>query len=226
MPDQCRTVILLLFLLLALGACKKKTLKGPDLGYGYFPTNIGHWVSYEVDSIYHDSALALHDTFHFQIKEVFESSYTDNEGRDARRIVRYKRSDSTKEWKIKDVWYGIRTREHAEKVEENIRYLKMSFPVDENTTWNGNAANTLEEWEYSYEAVHEEATIGAATFDSTVTVEQRNNINLVETQTASESYAKGVGLVHRTLIDLETYVSGEIKRGLEYEVTYLDHGTL
>src|ERR1700757_476515 len=71
--------------------CKKDHPVTADAGYSYFPNNIGHYCIYDVDSTVYDDF--NHDTlnYKYQVKEVIESYYTDNEGRQAMRIERYKR---------------------------------------------------------------------------------------------------------------------------------------
>lgn len=62
-----------------------------------FPTEVGRYVVHQVDSIsYNDFFTPVKiDTAHFQLKEVIESVFTDNEGHESERIERYVRYADT-----------------------------------------------------------------------------------------------------------------------------------
>ena len=84
---------------LLLFSCKKNNDAAPDMGYYYFPNQVGKYVVYDVDSIYYDPFLmnpVTHITppaeYKFQIKEKIESIYTDNQNRPTIKIIRYKNS--------------------------------------------------------------------------------------------------------------------------------------
>jgi len=42
-------------------------------------------------------------------------------------------------WLLKNVWYSVKTDKNVERVEENIRYIKLIFPIRNNAKWDGNA---------------------------------------------------------------------------------------
>ncbi|MGL4599751.1 MAG: hypothetical protein ACRCYO_19650, partial [Bacteroidia bacterium] len=71
---------LLVLVLVSVVACKKDK-PVPDLGYTYFPDQVGHWAIYEMDSTVYDDF--TNDTVHYryQIRELIESEFTDNQGR-------------------------------------------------------------------------------------------------------------------------------------------------
>ncbi len=89
--NKASYIISLVFILfIALISCKREVVTPIDVGYGYFPTNIGHWVLYDVDSTHYDSFFngkATH--FHYQIKELIQSTYLDLQNRTTQRIERY-----------------------------------------------------------------------------------------------------------------------------------------
>lgn len=220
---------LIISLLIAVSGCNKDTNAPSELGYTYFPIEVGHWVIYEVDSILHDSALRRHDTAHYEIKELIESEFVDGEGRMAQRVERWRRADSTQGWRLVDAWVFTRTATTAEKVEENNRYVRLAFPINRHQFWDGNSFNNLESWDHYYnsETLHDSKTYNGLTFDSTVTVIQRENFNKVEEEDALEVYAAGVGLVHKRLIDLDLYFQDQaIRKGIEYTQTIKSFGKL
>jgi len=189
-------------------SCKKDPVPPPDLGYNYFPDQVGHFVIYEVDSTVYDDF--THDTvyYRYQVKEITESEFTDNEGRRALRIERWVRPyndtlpyDSLS-WTLHRVWSAVRTAAQAERVEENVRYIKLAFPPEKDKDWNGNAQNTLGEWDYEYEEVDAPANVNNRHFDSALAVLQHNDVNLLQHRYYHERYARNVGLIEKTVVDV------------------------
>lgn len=185
----------------------------PQLGLEYFPINLGHWVEYTVDSVWMDEPAGALGSGqrNYLLREVNESTYKDNEGRDIIRVERYWRNSSQQEWTIKDIWGKVRTQVEAEQNEDNVVLRKLIFPVGNNKVWNGTLRTTdlnLQEWtgflnipsdwEFTLSKVHEPYQINGMTFDSTVTVTQLDReVPLGVSVVSREVYAKNVGLIHR-----------------------------
>jgi len=217
-------------------SCKNDAMVDSDIGYGYFPTEIGHWVIYEVDSTVYDDFQGDTDYYHYQVKEVLESGFTDNEGRPAIRVERYKRwQDSVLPydsipWYLSRVWAFTKTNSTGEKLEENERFIRLAFPVSEGKTWDGNAFNTIGQWTYKYKDVDEAYTIGSFIFDSTLLVEQKKEINLIDHRVYQERYAKNVGLIEKSVIDVHDTAFGalpvinRIHDGVIYTIKLVDYG--
>lgn len=200
--------VITLLVVSLMPSCKKETELPPDVGYSYFPDQVGKYIIYEVDSTSQNDSLQLRKTYRYLLKEVIESIITDNEGRPSLRIERYvKYHDSLvpysqMQWTLKDVWMATRTSSTAEKVEENVRYLKLVFPLKKGEDWNGNVYNTKPEWEYEVTEYDEPMILGNLSFDSTLTVEQANKNILNLTEYSVESYARNVGLIYKEMIIL------------------------
>jgi hypothetical protein len=143
------------FCCLFITSCKKDEPVYVDAGYDYFPVKIGHTLIYDVDSIVYDDFFVPTriDTFRFQIREVIESQFTDNSGKPALRIERFKRTNDTLNWNIANVWVANLTATTAERVENNTRYLKLVFAARAGRTWDGNTYNTDDEQIYEYVAL-------------------------------------------------------------------------
>ena len=203
-----RAIAILCSFLLAASAChKKKTEALPDLGYSYFPVNIGYWVVYEVDSTGWNNGVKTH--VQYQLKEIIESQFTDNTGKPAQRIERYKRylNDSipydSLAWNMAEVWTGNLTPKTAERVEDNQRFLKLIFPPKEGDSWNGYIFTAFSPWTFRY-AKTDVAATHTFTFDSTLTVTQTGlNDPVVYSQYCEEQYARHVGLIYKSFTDLE-----------------------
>ncbi len=200
------SILVLLAISAGLITCKKKDTPAPDLGYNYFPGKIGSYITYEIDSFVQDEDLPFDTLYKYQVKEVLQSTFVDNTGRPSIRIERYKKKFndtipySALPWLLSDVWYATKTSTGLEKVEEDVRYLRLIFPVsDDEEDWNGNVFNVFEEWPYNYSSHGVAEIVNGFSFDSVLTIEQINTTNFVETKYGLEKYAAGIGLVYKEL---------------------------
>lgn len=225
-----------ILVILTFFSCEKnKPITEEDMGYPYFPDDVGKWIIYDVTYREIDDTMGIDTTYYYQIKEIIESKFIDDENREAMRIERYIKyyNDTITDndtipfdsvpWTIKDVWYANLTQNTAEKVEENVRYLKLKFPIRDGFSWNGNIFNTNEPWDYTYKDIHQAKTINGILFDSTITVQQRDILNLVQNEYAVEIYAKNIGLVYKECDTLTTYVNGEINKGSELKMKIVSY---
>ncbi len=182
------------------------TIEPPvDMGYNYFPIDTGRYYIYDVDSIFIDCP-TYNDTTHYQVKEYYESTFIDASNNPAIRIERYYRSDSTQSWltMTPDVWFLNRNTTRLEKVEENLRFVKMTYPVDMDYSWNGNAYNVLPAQDYYYQGQDVALNNGIYQFDSTLTVVQYQDTNQIQYYYFTETYARNVGMVRKQEYDIET----------------------
>jgi hypothetical protein len=214
--------ILLMFSVI-LFSCKKDIEDPVDVGYDYFPVNIGHWVSYKVDSTYYDDFTDSVRVYHYKIKEFVESTFLDNQNRGTQRIERYKQNSDTTNWYLGNVWAMNLTPSTAEKVEENYRFIKLIFPVKKGKIWNGNAYNILGEQEYEFDNVDEPYTVNGTTYDSTVTVIQKIEPNMIHTDYQVEIFAKHIGLIYKKYKSVDIS-SGDITKGVDYTYTIISYG--
>lgn len=194
-------------------------------GYSYFPLQQSSWIIYDVDSIVHldnddafgqDTSIERYD---FQLREVIDSAFIDGEQDTAWRVSRYKRLDDTQPWEFQNVWVAKRTTMNAQRVENNIRFVKLSFPPNLRVTWNGNAFNYFPEEEYYYDNIHVPLQLQGLSFDSTLTVIQNDFQSNVNRIVKKEKYAAGVGLIEKDLDSLRLSINFGgllILNGLEY----------
>ena len=183
-------------------SCKKdQDVATPDLGYDYYPTTTGSWVIYDVDSFVYDDFNCIDSLYQYQVKQVIAGTEEDASGRTTYRLERYIRDTVGDAWSIKDVWVTYFGETRVEVYEENVWYIKMIFPPKQNDTWNGNALNINDRWNYWYSAVDANTTVGEVSFDSVATVIQYDNSNLIEKQYYEERYARGIGLIYKEIIE-------------------------
>jgi hypothetical protein len=226
---QISYAFLLLAFSIILFACKKdKPIPAVDLGYDYFPIEIGHWIEYEVDSIVYNDFTGTIDSSHYYIKELLESEFIDNENRPTIRIERYYKPHDTLDYMLKDVWYVNRTSTTAEKVEENKRIIKLAFPVRNKNVWDANAFNFDEELIMEYDKIHEAYSLNSFSFDSSVTVQHYETTTLISEAYQYEVFAKNIGMIKKKYLDIEKVwdvfsQSWIIDSGVILEYTMIDY---
>lgn len=219
---------------LGLFACKDDTSITPEPSDGltYFPLTKGFWIEYVADSIYHrnDDDANLTDTskdiFHFYIREEIDSSFMDSENQLAYKVMRYKRSSDLLPWDLINVWTAKVDQHSAQRVEDNIRFIKLKFPVSATTVWQGNAYNFFQPEEYSYDNLYQPGIYNSLSFDSTVTVIQNDFISAVNRITKTEIYGAHVGLLFKQLDSVRTANTSQgtiILNGLQYSQKITDY---
>jgi hypothetical protein len=226
--NSARIKILIGFVvLIAFASCKEESLEPNPYYYEYFPVDLGRYVIYNVDSIYHADNDNNNDdsvySWHFQIKEVIDSSFIDGQGRTANRVLRYRRNDTTQAWTFMNVWTQTRTNTAGYRFEDNIVYHKLSFPVNIENVWDGNDSNILDEEPYSYDALHVPMSYQSLHFDSTISVLQRDDDNFVERIYGYETYANHIGLVFKQRDNLRKN-NGQVVFGTQYKMTVAGYG--
>lgn len=231
MPENCPThkahhmkypFLLFLFMIIAGLSCKQHVIP-PDnvlLGKDYFPLSVGHFIEYDVDSFKFNDFTKSIDTFYFELRDVIEEEFQDNEGRRSWLVNRFKRQDNSYPWKDNLTYFITETPAGIEVVEDNLRFIKMVFPVKDNTKWAGNVylpANLLNElkwltgWEYKYVNNSQPYDNGFLQFENTVTVNQADVMvndsldtdNYSARTFSKEVYAKNVGLVLKEQVNWE-----------------------
>ncbi len=126
-----KSIWFLISVLIVLFSCSKKDdeVVDPDIGVDYAGLTVGKYVVYNVDSITYRAFDGSIDTASYQIKEVVDSKYIDLENEEAFKIIRYKRYSDTLSWNLIDVWSSKISNLKFQKTEENIKFIKLIFPV-------------------------------------------------------------------------------------------------
>jgi hypothetical protein len=214
------------FFLLFTSCIKEKDVSQIDFGYDFHPAEDGSWYIYAVTVIKYSEFTP--DTSKYQLLEFYESTITDNQGREAFRFERYRKYPDQPSWEVSEVWQSILLPQRLERTEENQRIIKLVFPVRRNQTWDGNAYNTLpsQEFYYHHDSLFISKNIQGITYENTVTViqEEINTGNVVRIDFADECYAKGVGLIQKRKVNLSTNVLGVKESGTEYYQELISFG--
>lgn len=205
-----------------LVSCKKETetLQMTAISE-YAPLITGKYITYQLDSFRYLPFSTQSIIISFQVKYQVDSQVTDNSGRPAYRILRFIRKNPTNAWEHDNTFMAVNTGSSLEFVENNFRFIKLKQPFRDTYTWKGNSyINTnsgfsevryLDDWDYEYDSVNAPLQLGAITFDSTLKVNQRDDIIgfpndptvFSEINFGVEYYAKGIGLIYRKFFHSE-----------------------
>ena len=209
---------------LAISCQKNETEKSastaPNQFYSYFPLKIGNTYIYRIDSEKYNPNAGKYDSSTSYLKEVIDSPFIDNTGETTFKVLRYWAKDTLKGWASIHTWTAKRNGQVAETWEENIRYVKMMFPVALSKSWNGNLYNNIDsfrEYNYNYQEVNKSFAMPyyGVKYDSTTLVEEINwTDNVTETIIKKDRYAAGIGLICRE--DMDTVPKGYSQSDLNY----------
>lgn len=208
----------ILLLLIVFCACKKDNLDNGiySMGYEYCPLIPKREAAFKVDSIYFDGINNRIDTFSYEIKEYLDSFFLDNLSQNVARVVISRRKDSSEIWKaLKAIYIKVGT-DYYERVEDNVRYLKLSFPLNMEKIWNLNERNTNKANYIFYTALHTPYKNNYLQTDSSVVVESESIHNLFQDFEYKEIYGKHLGLMYLRHINKLT----QQNKKTGYQVTY------
>ena len=244
-----RISIILLIVACLFAACKDSsdTIElDLDYGYEYFPLEIGKYRSYQVDSFIFDSTAQgiVIDTSRSYIRETYIDTLRDNSGRLTYLVERAHKRNLQDAWQVTDIWQEVKTERQAERIEENLRFIKMTFPLQEGNLWNGNlfidertiipvAGESIEifkNWSYEVDELNTSFAVNDMTFDDVAILFQADNENAIELRYSEEKYARNVGLISREMRILDTQFINptlpweeKAQKGFIMEMTMIDH---
>ncbi len=227
-----KTLALSLVSVISISACQRSI--EPDdkrLGYAYFPLEIGRYIVYNVEeNTYRISDNGVPQTRFYQLKEIITDTFTNLSGEKQYVLERYVRSSLDSPWQIDSVWSALRTGSQAIKFENNVPYIKLVFPTENNKRWNGNAYNNKGEQIYRITEYRKTKTLGELSFSNTLKVEMGNDSSLVSHIQREEIFAVDVGLIYlfrkniRYFSDSPNLGSGRIESGKIEKFIIVDYG--
>jgi hypothetical protein len=226
--------ISLLILLTFLLACTEK-VEGPVPGINgllYFPIEVGVFRDYSAREVIYFTPEDV-QTREFQIREVIERKFTNQQGKESFEIFRYSRANSNAQWNLDSLWVVRSESNRIVQIENNIPFIKLVFPILEGRSWDGNGLNGRNTELYQYTELLQTYSTGPNNFSDCVYVQQQDDDDALTIRDIRfEVYCKEVGLVHR-YIEVLRYCSrpaclGQkiIEQGRLLEMKLVQHGKL
>jgi hypothetical protein len=199
----------------------------PEAQRAYFPLQIGRYAEYQVDSVVYDFGPGnntLRDSSRTFVREEITDTLRDNTGQLLFVVERSERKSDTLPWEIRRVWSAARTHTQAIRTEDNLRFLRLVFPFDRRTRWDGNlwiddyldveiAGERIRPfvgWNYRVDSIDMPGQIGAFAFDSVLVVTEVDATNAIERRLSRAWYAKNIGLVRREQWILDSQYCNQI----------------
>jgi len=214
--------ILQIFLFLigvVLFACSDKQVEmsSPPLSE-YFPLRAGKYITYRLDSTVltqfgRDTAVRS-----YRVRDLVESEITDALGRKSYRIIRSTSNVTGTTPFVPSATFAAtpEATDWIEFVENNLRFMKLRFPIIEGFEWKGNSfidasslnspVRYLADWMYQYQNVGAPFTVNGKTYPNTITVLQRDEVVpegpfnpqfFKQYDYSVEVYAEGIGLIYK-----------------------------
>ncbi len=239
-----RFLFLIGFVLIAtLVSCKKESEQLNTASIEtYNPLKVGKFIEYRLDSLVFVSFGSFSEIHSYKVKYEVNSSIIDNLGRPSWRIFRYIKPLNSGSYTPDATFTATNTGKGLEFVENNMRFLKLQLPFREGYSWKGNSfidtysgssnVRYLDDWDYIYEDANLPKTVGSLSFDSTVTVQQRNDsiglpltpqTQYAEKNLGREIYAANVGLVFKQFTHFEFQRVDNTYKGYGITLTILSH---
>jgi hypothetical protein len=192
-----KVIFLIVLISVAFAGCKKDPVitEPYDFGYQYFPLRVGDSAVYQVNHIFWNDFDNTIDTTNFFLCEYIESATTNLAGDSLFRIERMKKNATQDPWALDSIWFALRNKNEAIRVENNYSFVKMVFPIAEDVTWNGNAHNIIGEREIKCVKI-EPVSIGGIAYDKAVFIDMERDTSRIHSDVETETYAHNVGLVH------------------------------
>jgi len=214
---------LLAIITTSLFSCNEKEEFVTDSIQDYYPTVVGKYITYRVDSMVFTNFGRNTEIHKYQIKHVIESQFIDNAGRTAYRVFTYIRDTAgLQTWQPAGNTINITPLEYQlEVMENNLRIIKVHAPFTNGFSWKGNRYlpnspyesaynfsndDNMEDWDYYYDGEPASFSYLNMNYTDVLSVEEVDeSFNVPITvptayaarSRAVEKYAKSIGPVYR-----------------------------
>ncbi|MBY0427148.1 MAG: hypothetical protein K2Q22_16045 [Cytophagales bacterium] len=227
-----RSIPWIFFVLVAMVSCgpKEEVALAPT-GLEYFPLKVGDTAVYQVaryDTAVNGNVIASN----YFLKEVVQDTFVDAQYGISYKVDRYKSPvSSTSSWVYDSTWYSYKNNFEAVRVENNVPYVKLSFPIKNNKEWDGNMKNVYGENMYKMINVDRKYQLGSLEFPKSLLVLQTPDTTydrIVGQNKRLEVYAANVGLVFKqaVYISINSSVSqsSPARSGVNYSQKLISYG--
>jgi len=217
-------ILFAIFALIALASCtpELEDYQGNVEGPKFFPLAVGNSWIYRVDSVIYDNKGLNVDSVSGYIRETITSQYMDSAGDKVFRIERSSKKVSVGGWEVISIWTASKNEKTAYKTENNLKFLKLTFPVLVDKSWEGNIyfpddivvriagepIKMYQNWgKYKYTGVDESLVLEGLQYDGVASVLQADIENKISKRYSIEKYARNIGLIYKEMWILDTQKS-------------------
>ncbi len=210
--------------LLIISSCKKDNFETVNRAFGksYVNTTVGSYNVYKVEEIVYNDFNNTVDTLRYTLKELNESVFKDNLGRNSIRLERYKLNEKS-QWAYWNTWFSTTDNFTMERVEENKRLVKLSLPLSDDAVWNINAYNSDNSITAYYDFIHKPYKLDTFSFDSAIAVKSETINSFIRQRQYYEVYANKIGLVYKNIVYIDLDITGTQKRGYKIKQQLIQH---
>lgn len=225
--------LILLILSLSLMACQDEAPEVVDFSedYRYFPLETGFRRDYQVE----ERVYRLNEApqqFRYQVREEIGEVFETVGDEMTYELLRYRRPSGNDNWQLDSVWLVRQSPDKIVRVENNLPFVALRFPLREGRIWDGNVFNTRRRDDYTLTEVDVPQELAGNTFAHTLTVVQNADSSLVNKDVRTQIYARDTGMVfwHSEQLfycaDPNDACFGQniIERGREITYTFLQAG--
>jgi hypothetical protein len=201
---------------LLFSACNSREIEELeiDFGYEYYPLEIGRSWTYQVDSVIYQPGIGRveKDSSLSFLRETIVDTTTTLTGELQYIVERYYRPDDQTPWRVARVFTRSRSETQAFQTEDNLRFIKMPFPVERGKRWDGHLFfdETREfpvggeflaiflNWDYTVGGVNESFEVAGHSYSDVLTIRQADYTEPFDIgRIAQEKYARDIGLIYR-----------------------------
>ena len=190
-------IVLMTAFMVSILACEDRQVDPitERLGYDYFPLEIGDYKIFEVEEVNFSSQ--GFDTSRYFLREALEDTFRNGENLLEFRIFRYISEDtSTGSWELDSIWSTRLEPGRAIVRENSIPFIKLVFPFDNKSRWDGNALNGKSTQLYEVEFMDQQDTLlGADTYQNLLKLTISNEADTTEVNQRFEYYSLTHGLI-------------------------------
>ncbi len=219
-------LVIVLALIVAISGCHKTAPNPTNPLTNYFlDLRVGKYVTYRLDSLNFYFYGQLDTITSYLAKDSVEKSVVDGSGQTTWLVTRYLSDTTGSSWTPNLTYTVTPSRATIDVTENNLRYIKLAYPIEEGFSWTGNTYLpynpfqdffiysdynnlSLGRWNYIWQQVNKPFTVtnGGIAYDSTATVLQVNdstNVPITDPNSFasetywSETYAQHIGLIYR-----------------------------
>jgi hypothetical protein len=230
------------FLFFLLAACQSRDISPKISGSEYYPLKGGAFWSYDVTETT-ITQLGGQTTAVYELKVQITDSVVST-GQTTYILQRFKRANAAAPWAATTTWSARKDPFQAVQQEGNVPFVKLSFPLSEGKSWNGNALNALGGSDkcsdgtfacdnYVVQDIGKRFEMGSLFFNDSITVLENNESDpIVEKDIRKSVYVKGTGLVYREVTLLQYCTQGDcignqiVENGSIIKQIMKDHGAL